>query len=97
MWQSWIVRFTADGGQQLLVDQDTYLDNNGIRIVYEYTADSTGTVAVANLQAGVGTHHMYGFANRELLPPGSSVSLQITRADAASCPKGPSMYPRPVA
>ena len=41
-------------------------------------------MSVANLPAGIGTHHMYGFANRELLPPGSSVSLQITRADPAT-------------
>jgi len=78
------IRFSADGGQQLIVDQDTYLDNNGIRIMYEYTADATGSVVVSNSQAGIGTHHMYGFANRELLPPGSSVSLQITRANPAT-------------
>jgi hypothetical protein len=71
------VRFTAAGGQRLEVDQDTYLDNNGIRIMYEYTADSSGSVAVANSQAGIGTHHMYGFSNRELQLPGSQPSLQI--------------------
>lgn len=74
-----VIRFTAAGGQQLLVDQDTYLDNNGIRIMYEYTADSSGSVTVSNSQAGVGTHHMYGFSNRELQLPGTKVNLQIAQ------------------
>ena len=74
------IRYAAAEGQSLDVDQDSFDDNNGIRISYQYTADAQGSVVVTTrpLRATY-THHMYGFANRELQLPGAEVSLKIAR------------------
>ena len=72
------IKFVAANGQQLLVDQDTYLNDNGIQIMYQYTADANGSVSVSNYQAGIGTFHTYGFSNREI--PGGAKPPQITLA-----------------
>ncbi len=80
-----VIRFSAANGQELLVDQDSYLDNNGIRILYEYTADSSGSVTIEHTQAGPsGTFHTYGFSNRELQPLGTRVTLAVARGTEGS-------------
>ncbi len=79
------IHYTAAAGQDLDVDQDAFDDNNGIRILYQYTADAQGSVsiAVAPIRATF-THHLYGFSNREVQTAGSSVSLSISQASAGS-------------
>jgi hypothetical protein len=79
------IHYTAAGGQDLDVDQDSYDDNNGVRISYQYTADAQGSVAIntAPIRATF-THHMYGFSNRELQLPGTQVSLNISKAGPGS-------------
>ncbi len=77
------IRFSGPDGQQLIIDQDTYLTDNGIRISYEYTADSP-SVSITTAQIGVGTFHMYGFSNRELNLPGTKVTLLFAKGTAGS-------------
>jgi hypothetical protein len=72
------IRFVAANGQTIVVDQDTYLNNNGIRILYQYTADATGSVTVSSYQVGIGTLHTYGFSNRELTGAAPAPQLTIT-------------------
>jgi len=78
------IRFAAADGQQFTLDQDTYQNDNGIRISYQYTADAAGSFSVTVSQVGIGTHHMYGFSNRELQLPGTEVNLQIARGAAGA-------------
>ncbi|HRY46521.1 MAG TPA: immunoglobulin domain-containing protein [Candidatus Paceibacterota bacterium] len=61
------IQFSAMDNQLLTVDQDTFDNDNGIRIHYQYTADASGSVVVTNtpLVAGA-TFHFYGFCNRLL-------------------------------
>ena len=76
-----VIQFNAADGQQLTVDQDTYNDNAGIRISYQYTADANGSVSVTNRQVGTaGTFHTYGFSNYEI--PGSAVPQLAVSASA---------------
>jgi hypothetical protein len=69
------ILFGAADYQQYIADQDSYDDNNGIRIQYQYKADASGTVTVSNNQVGVGTFHTYGFSNRELNLPAPEVQI----------------------
>jgi hypothetical protein len=79
------IHYTAAGGQELDVDQDSFDDNNGIRISYQYTADAQGsvTISTAPIRATF-THPMYGFSNRELQLPGTQVSLSVSQAGPGS-------------
>ncbi|MHC1763584.1 MAG: LamG-like jellyroll fold domain-containing protein [Verrucomicrobiia bacterium] len=77
------IQFSSPDGQQMTIDQDTYLNDNGIRISYEYTADSP-SVSITTAQVGIGTFHMYGFSNRELNLPGSKVTLLYAKGTAGS-------------
>jgi len=61
------------------IDQDTYGNNNGIRIVYDYTADATGSI-VFTIQPEPptgGTFHLYGFSNREAGPVVDNRSFEV--------------------
>ena len=78
------ILFTGPDGEQFTIDQDVYLNDNGVRIMFEYTADSSGSVSVSSSQVGIGTFHTYGFSNRELQLPGTEVTLQVARGAAGS-------------
>ena len=49
-------------------DQDTYGDNNGIRVSYAYTAPASGTLTVTTNPMQGASFHLYGFANRKAAP-----------------------------
>ena len=51
---------------QFALNQDAYGDNNGIRVDYQYLADSSGNATISI--NGPYNFHFYGFANREFLP-----------------------------
>jgi hypothetical protein len=51
-----------------VLDQDTFGDNNGIRIGYTYTAPASGSITVTTNPQGAGSIHLYGFANRKTAP-----------------------------
>ncbi len=56
------------GDDTLLVNQDEFEDNNGIRILYEYVAGTNGAATIsvaASTDAAPRTFHLYGFSNRE--------------------------------
>lgn len=54
------------------IDQDQFGDNNGIRIEYRYTADSTGILKVTSSEiqsaAAAAAMHIYALSNREADP-----------------------------
>jgi hypothetical protein len=72
----------GSGEGRTLIDQDQFGDNNGIRFVYQYTADSTGTLKVtASSYDGTNSNHVYGISNREATPmvdTAPSITLQPT-------------------
>jgi hypothetical protein len=51
-----------------IVDQDTFLNNNGIRINYTYRAPASGSVTVLSSPLVNASFHLYGFANRRTIP-----------------------------
>ncbi len=55
------------GSDSLLVNQNTYGDNNGIRIDYEYVADGSGSITInaARDAPNNKTFHLYAFCNCE--------------------------------
>jgi hypothetical protein len=55
------------GEDRLTINQDKYGDNNGILLIYRYTADETGTVTLraAPVNPANVSIHTYGFSNRE--------------------------------
>jgi len=72
------------------IDQDQFGDNNGIRIEYRYTADSTGALKVTSSEiqnAGqAAAMHIYAMSNREADPLVSTpptITLQPTGAKLA--------------
>jgi hypothetical protein len=77
------IRFSGPDGQEFVIDQDTFLNDNGIRILYEYTAESS-SVSINSAQVGIGTFHWYGFSNRELNLPGTTVALRAARGTGGS-------------
>jgi hypothetical protein len=56
-------------------DQDTFDNNNGIRISYAYTAPPSGTLTVTTNPMQNASFHLYGFANRKAAP---DTNLAIT-------------------
>ncbi len=54
----------SGGGQNLSVDQDTFDNNNGIRVDYNYVADSAGTATIQTKPLQGASFHLYGLANR---------------------------------
>ena len=67
------------------IDQDQFGDNNGIRIEYRYTADSTGNLKVTSseIQSAVApaAMHIYAMSNREadaLVSTPPTITLQPT-------------------
>jgi len=64
----------AAGGDALVLDQDFYGENNGIRIAYTFVADASGTKVLTITPADAGTtFHMSAMANR-LVPPAGGYS-----------------------
>jgi len=59
--------FSSDGND-LVLDQDLYGENNGIVITYTYVAAGT-TQVITITPATASTFHMYALANRETTPP----------------------------
>jgi hypothetical protein len=59
----------ASGSDSLVVDQDLYGNNNGIRINYTFVADASGTkeLTVTPTPGAAGTFHLYALANREVV------------------------------
>lgn len=51
-----------------VIDQDTYLNDNGIRINYVYTAPASGSISITTNPLATGSIHLYGFANRKTAP-----------------------------
>jgi hypothetical protein len=60
--------FNAAGQSGTVIDQDTFLDNNGIRIEYAYTASADGKLTVFSNPLVNASFHLYGFANRKATP-----------------------------
>lgn len=60
--------FNAAGESGPVIDQDTFLDNNGIRIEYAYTAPPSGKLTVFSNPLVNASFHLYGFANRKATP-----------------------------
>jgi hypothetical protein len=76
------IRFSGNNGQQLVINQDAFGNDNGIVVNYQYTASPSGSVTVTNAQTAASTSfHLYGFANRELPQP---PSIQIVRTGSSS-------------
>ncbi len=67
----------ASGSDSLLVNQNFYGQNQGIRISYTFVATATSQVLTATPGPGGqgGTFHMSGLANRRLPPPGSIITF----------------------
>lgn len=68
------------GNDQASFDQDAFGDNNGIRFVYRYTADASGTAVIRTHPIQNASIHWYGFANREAVavPTPSIVSQPVS-------------------
>lgn len=62
--------FRGGAGEALTVlDQDAYGNDQGIRFVYRYTADASGTLKVTTSALNASTTiHVYGISNREAAP-----------------------------
>ncbi len=58
------------GTDRLTVNQGTFGNNQGILIACRYTAPSNGVMTLACTPLRDATIHVYGFSNREALPPG---------------------------
>ena len=70
-----------NGARQFTVDQDTYGNDNGIRIDYSYTADANGEVTLNTHPLGAGSFHIYAIANREaVVAPALAFSAQPANA-----------------
>ncbi len=57
--------FACDGAS-LVLDQDVYGNNKGVRIVYTYTATLAGSITITVTPQGSGSLHLYAFSNREV-------------------------------
>jgi hypothetical protein len=83
-----IIKFSA-GSDQRVIDQDSYGRNdasrNGLRIIYAYTADGSGTLTVTLTPlVAANTFHFYGFSNREGTPSSSAWQYSEWTSDASS-------------
>ncbi len=58
------ITFSSAAGENLSVDQDTYDNNNGIRVDYNYVADGAGTATIQTKPLQGASFHLYGLANR---------------------------------
>jgi hypothetical protein len=58
------VQTFTSGSNTLTLDQDVYGINNGIRIVYTFVADNTGTKVLTITPATANTFHLAALANR---------------------------------
>jgi hypothetical protein len=56
----------ASGSDSLVLDQDLYGQNNGIRIAYTFVADSSGSQVLTITPVGDNTFHMSALANRQV-------------------------------
>lgn len=61
------VQTFASGSNTLTLDQDVYGNTNGIRIVYTFVADNTGTKVLTITPATASTFHLSALANRLLV------------------------------
>ena len=61
------VQTFASGSNTLTLDQDVYGNTNGIRIVYTFVADNTGTKVLTITPAASNTFHLSALANRLLV------------------------------
>jgi len=83
----------ASGSDSLVLDQDFYGQNQGIRIAYTFVADSSGSkVLTITPNGGSGTFHMSALANRSPTPqatitsfgPGATIGPVAANAAAIS-------------
>ncbi|MCX6878600.1 MAG: Ig-like domain repeat protein [Verrucomicrobia bacterium] len=78
----------ASGSDSLVVDQDLYGNQNGIRIAYTFVADTDSKVLTIT-PGGGGTFHMAALANRQVI-----IELAVklaSPADAEAIPSGTSV------
>jgi hypothetical protein len=82
-----ILTFATDG-DSLVVDQDRYGDNMGIRVHHTFVAtDTTKVLSVARGPGGNdGTMHLYALANRVVLPPAHMLSFGLPGTPAVIDP-----------
>lgn len=78
------VQTFTSGADSLVLDQDRYGDNNGIRISYVFDADASGSRSFTITPAGGNTFHLYALANRLAAGGGSSLYLANAPATAVS-------------
>lgn len=99
----WIDFRSASGADALSVDQDSFGNNSGIRVLYNYTSDAAGKVVVTTRGLSSGTFHTYGFSNREVVPAGNvapviaaqPVSTRVIAGDTVTISSGASGVPVP--
>jgi hypothetical protein len=67
------------GNDRLTVNQDQFGNDNGIRVSYNFTANSTAnTITYTPLAAQAETFHTYGFANYQVpQPPPANPSFEV--------------------
>gem|GEM_PF-446857 len=54
------------GADRMTINENTFDNNNGIRVSYTYTADASGTITLTYVPLGTPSFHTYGFSNYEL-------------------------------
>ena len=82
----------ASGSDSLVVDQDLYGNQNGIRIAYTFVADSSGSKVLTITPSSGNTFHLCALANRQTTPqakilsfgPGATIGPVAANAAAIS-------------
>ncbi|MES2706414.1 MAG: immunoglobulin domain-containing protein [Verrucomicrobiota bacterium] len=99
----WIDFRSASGTEALTVDQDSFGNDTGIRIMHSYTSGADGKMAVTMRGLSNATFHMYGFSNREVVPAGNiapviaaqPANARVIAGDTVTISSGASGVPVP--
>ncbi|MDB6134294.1 MAG: Endoglucanase [Verrucomicrobiales bacterium] len=99
----WINFQNTDSMEGLTVDQDSFGNDSGIRIIHSYTSSAEGKVSVTTRGLSDASFHMYGFSNREVVPAGNiapviaaqPVSTRVIAGDTVTLSSGASGVPVP--
>src|SRR5690606_4863344 len=68
----------AMGEEAVLIDQDEFDNNNGIRIDYRYTADASGTLIITSSSMDLASSiHVVAISNREAAPVVGAPSITL--------------------
>jgi hypothetical protein len=68
----------ASGSDSLVLDQNFYGQNQGVRITYSFVADSSGSKVLSITPVSSGNFHMSALANRRVAPPSLPYSAWST-------------------